>query len=280
MRDDGGTLTRLLSTVRYEVIPTATVEGRVREAVPTDVTVTVTASPAKGLEPTLDLTERLAAGGYRVVPHLAARLVAGETHLVQIVERLVRAGVEDVFVPAGDADPPVGPYDAALPLLTLLSELGRPFPRVGITGYPESHPSIEDDVTIQSMWDKRRHATYIVSNLCFDPRVIARWAMRVRRRHVSLPLFLGLAGPVDRAKLLAMATKVGVGESTRFVARHPSWFARLAVPGGYAPDALLRKVIRALRSSDVSLTGLHIFTFNQVAETERWRQDVLARYTR
>jgi methylenetetrahydrofolate reductase (NADPH) len=197
-----------------------------------------------------------------------------------MVERLVHAGVDDVFVPAGDADPPVGPYDAALPVLTLLSELGRPFPRVGITGYPESHPSIEDDVTIQSMWDKRQHATYIVSNLCFDPRVIANWAARVRRRQVRLPLFLGLAGPVDRAKLLTVATKIGVGESTRFVARHPSWFARLAMPGGYAPDTLLRQVTRALRSSGVSLAGLHVFTFNQVAETERWRQDLLARYTR
>jgi methylenetetrahydrofolate reductase (NADPH) len=280
MRDDRATLARLLSTVRYEVIPTASVEDRVRAAVPTDVTVTVTASPAKGIEPTLDLTERLTNAGYQVVPHLAARLVAGETHLVRMVERLVHAGVDDVFVPAGDADPPVGPYDAALPVLTLLSELGRPFPRVGITGYPESHPSIEDDVTIQSMWDKRQHATYIVSNLCFDPRVIANWAARVRRRQVRLPLFLGLAGPVDRAKLLTVATKIGVGESTRFVARHPSWFARLAMPGGYAPDTLLRQVTRALRSSGVSLAGLHVFTFNQVAETERWRQDLLARYTR
>ncbi|HEV7708150.1 MAG TPA: methylenetetrahydrofolate reductase [Asanoa sp.] len=279
MRDDRETLTRLLSTVRYEVIPTATASDRVRESVPLDVTVTVTASPTKGLEPTLDLTERLAAAGYRVVPHIAARLIEGEPHLGQIVERLVRAGIEDVFVPAGDADP-VGPYDAALPVLTALRELGNPFPRVGITGYPESHPSIEDDVTIQSMWDKRRHATYIVSNLCFDPRVIARWAIRVRRRQVSLPLFLGLAGPVDRAKLLAVATKIGVGESTRFVARHPSWFARLAIPGGYAPDALLRNVVRALRSDDVSLTGLHIFTFNQLAETEQWRQGLLARHTR
>ena len=37
------------------------------------MTVTVTASPVKGLEPTVDLAERLAARGYRVVPHLAAR---------------------------------------------------------------------------------------------------------------------------------------------------------------------------------------------------------------
>jgi len=278
MRDDRRALTHLLTTVRYEVIPTPTIADRVREAVPTDVTVTVTASPAKGLEPTLELAERLTGAGYRVVPHIAARLVADPLHLKDIVERLVRAGIEDVFVPAGDADPPVGQYDAALPLLRQLSEFGSPFPRVGISGHPESHPVIDDDVTIQSMWDKRQHAAYIVSNLCFDPRVLAAWVARVRRRQVALPIYIGMAGPVDPAKLLAVATKIGVGPSTRFLTRHPSWFARFALPGGYAPEPFLRKVVRALRSPGSDVSGLHIFTFNQVAQTERWRQECLARY--
>jgi methylenetetrahydrofolate reductase (NADPH) len=278
MRDDRATMRRLLSTVRYEVIPTPSIEERVRAAVPTGVTVTVTASPTKGLEPTLDLAERLASAGYRSVPHIAARLVADRAHLKDIVDRLVSAGVEDVFVPAGDAEDPVGPFDAALPVLTILSELGRPFPRVGITGYPESHPAIDDDITVQAMWDKRVHATYIVSNLCFDPRVIARWVARIRRRQVTLPVHLGLAGPVERARLLAMATKIGVGESARFVTRHPSWFARFALPGGYSAESLLRSTVRGLSEHAAGVAGVHIFTFNQIEQTERWRQEHLARW--
>ena len=58
--------------------------------------------------------------------------------------------------------------------------MGNPFPRTGITGYPESHPRIDDDITIQAMWDKRRLAAYIVSNLCFDPATLRRWIRRVR----------------------------------------------------------------------------------------------------
>ncbi len=100
---------------------------------------------------------------------------------------------------------------------------------------------------------------------------------RVRRRHVTLPLHLGLAGPVDRPKLLAMATKIGLGESARFVSRHATWFARFATPGGYAPEPLLRKVVRALSGPDAGVAGLHIFTFNQVEATERWRQERLNR---
>jgi methylenetetrahydrofolate reductase (NADPH) len=273
---DRAALRRLLTTVRYEVIPSATIEERVRASVPVGVTVTVTASPTKGLEPTLALTERLAAAGYRVVPHLSARLVMDRPHLADIVGRLRQAGITDVFVPAGDADPPAGPYDAALPVRADLNEMDEPFADVGITGYPETHPAIDDDVTVPAMWDKRRYATYIVSNLCFDPRVLAGWVARIRRRKVTLPVHIGLAGPVDRTKLLAMATKIGVGESTRFLTRHPSWFARFALPGGYAPESLLRKTVGALRPG-AGVIGLHVFTFNQVAETEAWRQAGLAR---
>ena len=50
----------LLAQPRYEVFPAASVEDQVTEWVPRGMTVTVTASPAKGLDATLDLTERLA----------------------------------------------------------------------------------------------------------------------------------------------------------------------------------------------------------------------------
>jgi methylenetetrahydrofolate reductase (NADH) len=255
-----------LRDIRYEVIPTRAIEDAVAASVPTEVTITVTASPTKGLDPTLDLTERLTKRGYRVVPHLSARLVVDRAQLSEIVDRLLTAGVDDVFVPAGDADPPVGRYHGALPLLADLTDLGRPFRHVGITGYPESHPAIDDDIVVQAMWDKRAHATYIVSNLCFDARVLEGWVRRVRRRGVDLPIRLGLAGPVERTKLLAMAGKIGMPESARFLGKHLGWFARLATT--YSPDRLLARLADL---STMDVVGLHVFTFNQVAEAERWR---------
>lgn len=270
-------LRALLDSVRYEVLPAKATEDKVLAHVPRDVVVTVTASPVKGLEPTLALTGRLAAHGYRVVPHVPARLLRDEVHLKEVSDRLRESGVDDVFVPAGDADPPAGSYEGALPVLRALGELGSPFTRVGVTGYPESHPLIHDDITIQSMWDKREHATYIVSNLCFDPRVLGEWIARLRRRDVTLPVHVGVAGPVQRAKLLAMATKIGVGESTRFLTKHASWFVRFAAPGGYAPERLLTRAEQALTVPAAGVAGLHLFTFNQIAETERWRRALLDR---
>ena len=150
-------LVGLLQRARYEVLPTASTEDKVLAHVPVDRTITVTASPSKGLDPTFDLAERLGKAGYTAVPHLAARMVSGRSELEEICARLTAAGITTVFVPGGDAET-VGTYPDALALLEDLKDLGSPFEHVGITGYPESHPSIHDDLTVQSMWDKRRYA--------------------------------------------------------------------------------------------------------------------------
>ncbi|WP_416955686.1 methylenetetrahydrofolate reductase [Nocardioides sp. T5] len=270
------TVVRLLENARYEVLPTASTEDKVLTHLPRDRAVTVTASPSKGLEATLDLSERLTGHGYVVVPHLAARMVSGRAELAEIAERLRGKGISRVFVPGGDAEP-VGDYPDALALLEDLKELGSPFAHVGITGYPESHPTIHDDLTVQSMWDKRRYATHIVSNLTFDPAVVRDWVRRLRARGVAMPLLLGLPGPVERTKLLAMATRIGVGESTKFLAKNKGLFARLAAPGGFTGESFLEKCAPALGEDGALVEGLHVFTFNQVAETEAWRTEMLER---
>jgi methylenetetrahydrofolate reductase (NADPH) len=265
---------RLLNHARYEVLPTATTEEKVLASVPKDVAVTVTASGSKGLEATLALAESLARHGYIAVPHLAARMIHNRAEVEEIRARLGEAGITGVFVPGGDVDP-VGDYPDAFSLLEDLSTLEKPFSHVGITGYPETHPKITDDLTVQAMWDKRRHATHVVSNLTFDSGAIEAWVARMRARGITMPLLLGMPGPIDRAKLLSMATKIGVGESTRFLAKNKGTFARLAAPGGWTGQKFLEDCASVAAKPESLVEGLHIFTFNQVAETEAWRQELL-----
>ena len=60
---------------------------------------------------------------------------------------------------------------------------------LGITGYPESHHLIDDETTIPAMFEKAPMATYIVSQICFDPETIATWIARVRgARHDAADL--------------------------------------------------------------------------------------------
>ena len=267
-------LARLLDGARYEVMPTPSIAEKVLEHVPVTVPVTVTAAPGKGLAATLEVAEALSAAGYRTVPHLAARMVSGRSELAEVVARLAEAGVTAVFVPGGDADPPAGDYTSALDLLRDLDGLEHPFTEVGITGYPESHPTIDDDVTVQSMWDKRLHATHIVSNMTFDAEHLGTWCERVRRRGVTLPLIVGVPGPVERTKLLGMAGKIGVGESLRFLRKQKSVFARIAAPG-FSTDRFVHRVAALAANPALGIEGLHVFTFNQVEVIEAWRQRML-----
>jgi methylenetetrahydrofolate reductase (NADPH) len=267
---------RLLQHARYEVLPTATIEAKVLGSVPTDIPVTITASPSMGLDRTVEMAESLTSQGYDVVPHLAARMISGRSELTELVERLTATGVTNVFVPGGDAQA-VGDYPDALAMLEDLTAMGSPFKDVGVAGYPESHPTINDDLTIQSMWDKRKHATYVVSNLTFDPGVVKDWVHRMRLRGIGLPLLLGLPGPVDRTKLMGMATKIGVGDSTRFLSKQKGLMTRLVAPGGFTGESFLTKCAPSVGEPEAKVDGLHVYTFNQVAETEAWRQDWLRR---
>jgi len=88
---------------------------------------------------------------------------------------------------------------------------------------------------------------------------------------------VGLAGPLERARLLRMAAKAGAADSARFLAGHTEWFLRLGTPGGYSPERLLSRLAPTLSSPGASVEGLHLFTFNQVQQTEQWRQALLAR---
>ena len=155
---------------RYEILPLDGVEEQVLEHVPRDVTLTVTASPTKGLEPHARLAglARAARLRGRAAPLRAAR--GGHAPSSSRSSRgCARPSVRDVFVVAGDAEEPRGAFHGAIDLLEALDELGRPFAEVGITGYPESHPLIDDETTIAAMFEKARHATYIASQVCFDP---------------------------------------------------------------------------------------------------------------
>lgn len=268
-------LTRLLASPRFEVMPTTSVEEQVHATLSRATTVTVTASPAKSIHATIELAARLAGAGYDAVPHLAARMISGHDELADIVARLTEAGVHKVFVPAGDAKEPAGDYQQSLDVLRDLRALGDPFAEVAITGYPESHPSIDDDVTVQSMWDKREFATHIVSNMTFSDEHLARWLERIRRRGVTLPVYVGVPGPVERTKLLGMATKIGVGESMRFLAKQKGIFARIAAPG-FGTEHFARRVANLCGNDRLGIVGLHIFTFNQVAAAAQWREGLLA----
>lgn len=271
----------VLERPRYEVFPLEgrleRIAGEVAAHVPPRATVTVTASPSRGMAPTLALAGMLARRGYRAVPHLSARLIADEVEVKEILDRLDAAGISEAFVVGGDPDRQAGVYGDAHALLVAMDRLGHRFREIGVAGYPEPHPAVSDEAAMRALHDKQRYVTYLVSQMCFEAAAIAAWVRRLRRGGIALPVYVGLPGPVGTARLLRLSRRVGVGESVRFLGKHGPGMARLARPGRYSPDAVAYGIAPYLADPGYGIAGLHIYTFNEVAATEEWRRATTGR---
>ncbi|WP_326837718.1 methylenetetrahydrofolate reductase [Amycolatopsis rhabdoformis] len=263
----------VVRAMSYEVMPFRGTEQNVLEHVPPAVPLTVTVTDAKGLEPTLDLTERLLRHGYQVAPHLAARQFTDRAHVADVVARLDEAGARSVFVIGGDAPHPAGPFADAHSLLLAMAELGHPFTEVGIGGYPEGHANIPAAALDNALREKAPLATRVITQICFDAAATGAWAAGISASGVDLPVHIGLPGPVNRQKLVRISAGIGLGQSARFLRKQQNLVWRLLLPHGYEPTKLARR----LAAVPGNIAGLHVFTFNELAKTEAWRRELLAR---
>ena len=269
----------LLANARLEVIPMRGIEEQVLAHLPRGAAVTITCSPRTGPDPTIALAERLAGHGYAVLPHLSARTVRSAGHLQEILARLREARVRGVFAIGGDGHDPVGPYASAGELLEAIHSAGdADLSEIGVAGYPEGHPLIEDERLMEALAWKAPLASHVATQICFDAKAIARWIARIRERGIELPVFIGMPGAVKRRKLLEVALRVGVGPSVRFVSSQGSLVARLMRRGGYRPDAFLAGATSLLTDPRLGVRGLHMYSFNQVETVERWRREIVDMY--
>lgn len=273
----GPSLVEALERPRYEILPLDGIADDVLEHVPVGRKITVTSSPSRGLEATLSLVDQLAPRGYEVVPHLAARLIADRAHLEEVVLRLRNAGVREAFVIAGDASQPAGEFEGAAELLAAMAALPVGLDEVGISGYPESHHFISDETTIEAMFEKEPMAGYIVSQICFDADVIRTWIRRVRERGTSLPIWIGVPGAVESRKLLRISMKIGLGQSVRFLRGQRGILRRFLRPRAYTPTELLIALAPSFAEPAAKVGGIHVYTFNELKETETWRRQLVDR---
>ena len=270
----------LLSDPHYELLP---FDGLYEEAdeLPVGATVALTASPEKGVDETIDRSIELADRGFTVSTHVAARGVRSQDHLEEIADRLQEAGIDDIFVPGGDNEEPEGPYDSAYALLVdLEEELGREFGQVGITGYPEGHQFIDDDTLWDHLEKKAPYADYIVTQMTFDPEAVGTWARTVRDdAGVDLPIIVGVPGVMKYQRLLKISRQIGVGDSLSYLRKTTGVFdfvkQFLGSRGQYAPDDFIEGIGELYEAGDYGIEAVHLYTFNQAADTEGWRQGYL-----
>jgi methylenetetrahydrofolate reductase (NADPH) len=271
------TLGRLLGAAKLEVLPLGSLDEQL-DALPAGALLAVTASPGKGLEASIEVGKRLRERGFQVVIHLAARMVRDRPHRRALLARMRDAGLDRAFVVGGD-ERDAGVYPDALALLRDMAEAGHHLREIGIAAYPQGHPSIPDASLAAALAAKAPYADYMTTQLCFDADGLTAWLWRTREAGITLPIDVGIPGDVEATRLLRISTRIGVADAARFVAKQGSLVTRLLRPGGYRPDGLLTDLAPTLADAEAGVRGLHVFTFNQVRQTEAWRRRLLASLT-
>jgi len=268
-------LAPVLAEPTFELLPLKNATDQ-QAALPPGARVSVTASPAKGLEATVALSVRLEGAGFRVVPHLSARMVRDEDHLKALLAPLADAGIDRAFVVGGDAEEP-GTYPDGLSLLKAMTELGLAPTEIGIPCYPQGHAFIPDDKLLAALAAKARFASYMTTQLCFDAKAIGNWLAARRADGIELPVRIGIPGVAAIPKLIEISARIGVRDASRFVLKNTRFVGQLLASGGvYRPGGLLEKLSPLIANPAADVIGLHIYTFNQVAATEAWRREYLA----
>jgi methylenetetrahydrofolate reductase (NADPH) len=268
-------LATVLADPTFELLPLKNATDQ-QAALPPGARVSVTASPAKGLEATVALSVRLEGAGFRVVPHISARMVRDEDHLKALLAPLADAGIDRAFVVGGDAEEP-GDYPDGLSLLEAMTGLGLAPTEIGIPCYPQGHAFIPDDKLLAALTAKARFASYMTTQMCFDAKAIGSWLAARRADGMELPVRIGIPGVAAIPKLIEISARIGVRDASRFVLKNTRFVGQLLASGGvYRPSGLLEKLSPLIADPAADVIGLHIYTFNQVAATEAWRREYLA----
>lgn len=195
-----------------------------------------------------------------MVPHLAARSFESRTQLAGILRDCGIAGISEVFAVGGDAAHAAGPYETSARLLEDIAEISGGHIAVGVAGYPEGHPKQSQLHMLDALLQKQHLATSVVTQMCFSGARISWYVELLRREGVTLPVWAGVAGSVPRAKLISLATSIGVGPSLRFISRKGPLARRLFDGGNYSPQRLVSE----LSVVQPALAGVHLCTVNNL----------------
>ncbi len=267
-------LEHILQTPKYEAIPMKGIDKQIPH-MPNFSKVSVTCSPTKGIAETLRLSADVAAqvGGENTIPHLAARLMESSEHVTETLATLRDMGVKEIFIVGGDAGEPVGPFVGSYDLVKEIAEQTDDF-KLGVTCYPEGHATISDEVLMEDLLRKQPYASYMATQMCFDADVIGKWLLDMRAKGVTLPAHIGVPGVIDMVKLVKISTRIGIGDSLKYLQKHAGNVMKLMA--GYNPDMLITGLMPYLENPEANIENFHIYTFNQIEKTENWRVKKMA----
>ena len=196
--------------------------------------------------------KELVQSGFNPVPHFPARSIKNLNELKQYISMCKDFGVKQALVIGGSSEP-IGDYHCSLQILE--TGLFDGF-KIGIAGHPEGSPDISDSDLEKAMNDKKPFADYIVTQWLLDPEPINKFISKQ-----TLPVHVGITGPLKLTSLIKFANIVGAKNSLNFIKSNAAKAVNLIKPSD--PNDLIEQVKK-------STAYFHIYTFGGLKETNKW----------
>jgi len=212
----------------------------------------ITMLPGNDYKEVANKATELAKAGFNPVPHFPARSIKNHVELKDFVTRCKDGGVKQALVIGGSAQP-IGDFHCSLQLLETGLFKGW---KIGIAGHPDGSPDISDSNLEKAMIDKKSYADYIVTQWCLDGNAIADFISKQ-----TLPVHVGITGPLKISSLLKFANIVGAKNSINFLKSNATKALDLLKPRD--PKDIIEKIEGLTKN-------FHIYTFGGLKETNKW----------
>ena len=225
------------------------------DTLPTLKDVYITMLPGGDFKETAQQAINLVKKGFNPVPHFPARSMMNEAQLKEYVTMCKDGGVKQALVIGGGREP-MGKFDSSFQLL----ETGYfEKMKIGIAGHPEGSPDISDEVLEKAMIDKKPYADYIVTQWLMQSEPIIDFISKQ-----SVPVHVGITGPMKISSLIKFANIVGAKNSINFIKSNFSRAIDLLKPKD--PNDLVDKIKEHTKH-------FHIYTFGGLKETNNWLKE-------
>ena len=225
------------------------------ETLPPVKDVYITLLPDEDYVETAKKAGDLAKKGFNPVPHFPARSITDEAQLNDYISRCKDFGVKQALVIGGSREQ-IGVFDSSIQILETGYFEGI---KIGIAGHPEGSPDISNSNLEKAMKDKKPYADYIVTQWLLDSQSIIDFISKQ-----SIPVHVGIAGPMKITSLIKFANIVGAKNSINFLKSNFSRAIDLLKPKD--PNDLIEKVKNFSKN-------FHIYTFGGLKETNKWLKE-------
>ncbi|BBA96337.1 putative methylenetetrahydrofolate reductase [Actinacidiphila reveromycinica] len=255
------------------------------ELIPPGTRINVTFLGNEDLRMRLEAARAVKRLGFRPVPHISARRLGSRADFERFLTGLRDdATGAEVFAVGGDPARPEGPYADSLALIESGLLPGHGVRHVGISGYPEGHPAIPDDVLRAALRDKSAALAAqgldggVITQFGFDVDPVLAWVERVRDEGITLPVRIGVPGPAGVRRLMGYAARFGVGTSASIAKKYGLSLTNLMGTAG--PDRFLHALADGYDPARHGDVKIHFYTFGGLRATSEWvarfRKEALA----